>query len=127
MRNLNTKQIAEVKNIKAHTYMGFHANTKKVGLLPIADFKEIVLKKNKRAQYTYSLSKKTPLQVTRELIAISLESKNTNYFKIMIEGNSGIYYASAEYQHSDYNKSRLFEKNEETIKIMNLFNAIVNK
>jgi len=58
---------------------------------------------------------------------LSLECANTNYFKVLIEGNTGIYYASAAYGHSDYNKSRVFNKTPETLKLMQIFNLIVNK
>jgi len=36
----------------------------------------------------------------------------TNYAKILIEGNSNIYWAHPQYAHSDYNKSRAFENTE---------------
>jgi hypothetical protein len=127
MKNLTAKQIAEVKDIKTWTSTKFHGNTKKVGSLSVADFKSIVSKKISREYRRIDTSKKSNVQTVRSLINQSLQAKGTSYFKIMIEGNTGIYYASAVYGHSDYNKSRLFEKNAETLKLMKLFNSIVNK
>ena len=127
MKNLTTNQIAQVKEIKTWNSTKFHGNTKKVGSLLVADFKAIVAKKVSREVAKIDTSKKSNLQKVRELIKWSLETKGTSYFKVLIEGNTGIYYASAVYGHSDYNKSRLFEKNAETLKLMQLFNSIVNK
>lgn len=47
---------------------------------------------------------------------------HTNYHKIMIEGHTGIYLAHPEYLHRDYNKHRLFDKTEETLRLMKFFN-----
>ena len=66
-------------------------------------------------------------ELVSDLIEQSLNCKGTNYFKILIEGHTGIYYASAIYKHSDYNKTRIFDKNSETLKLMNWFNAEVTK
>lgn len=61
-------------------------------------------------------------QITDECIEWSKKTINTNYFKTMILGNTGIYYASPIYKHSDYNKTRLFDINEDNLKLMDFFN-----
>lgn len=127
MKNLTAKQIQQVKEIKTWTSTKFHGNTKKVGSLLVADLKAIVAKKSKRNHAKIDFSKKTNVQIVRELINQSKNSIGTSYFKILIEGNTGIYYASPSYGHSDYNKTRVFAKTPETLKLMNLFNSIINK
>lgn len=126
MKNLTAKQIAQVKTIKTWTSTKFHGNAKKAGSLLVADLKGIVAKKVSREVAKID-TKKSNVQKVRELIKWSLETKGTGYFKVLIEGNTGIYYASAAYGHSDYNKSRVFEKNAVTLRLMELFNAIVSK
>jgi hypothetical protein len=125
MTNLTAKQIEQVKQIKAWTSTRFHGNRKKVGGLPIADFRAIVAKKKTREYAKIDTSNKSNIQVVKSCINQSLKAKGSNYFKIMIEGNTNIYYAHPVYGHSDYNKSRLFPKNTQTLKLMQLFNAIV--
>lgn len=127
MKKLTVKQIQQVKSLNAWTRTNFHGNTKKIGELAINDLKAIVSKKIKRELSKIYTGKKSEIQIVRSLINQSLKSKGTNYFKIMIEGNTGIYLASPVYLHSDYNKCRLFDKNEKTLKLMQLFNNIVNK
>lgn len=127
MKNLSAKQIAQVKEIKTWTSTKFHGNTKKVGSLLVTDFKAIVAKKVSRELAKIDTSKKSNVQKVRELLQWSIQTKGTGYFKVFIEGNTGIYYASPVYGHSDYNKSRVFEKNAETLKLMQLFNSIINK
>lgn len=134
MKNLTAKQIEQVKKITTETNTSFHGNTKKVGCLSVEDIKEIVSKKAKRDRLhcrgIYSACTpvvKSQVQIVKNLINWSLKCKGTSYFKILIEGNTSIYYTSATYKHSDYNKSRIFNKNEKTLKLMRLFNAIVNK
>lgn len=140
MKNLSKKQIEQVKTLTPHTSTRFHGNQKKVGELLVSDLKEVVAKKwnrfagncvtkNGKIIYSYEFKqeKKSNIQKLRDLIKWSLECKGSNYFKILIEGNTGIYYAHPDYQHSDYNKSRIFDKNEETLKLMHLFNSIVKK
>lgn len=127
MKNLSAKQIAQVKEIKTWTSTKFHGNTKKVGSLPVEVIKAIVAKKVSREVAKIDTSKKSNVQKVRELIKWSLENKGTGYFKVLIEGNTGIYYASPSYGHSDYNKSRVFEKNAETLRLMQLFTSIINK
>jgi hypothetical protein len=128
MKTKTQKIIQEIKAIQAWDRIEFHGNRKKVGTIEVKEYIQIVLKKRQRSinksseQLYYS-----PAQRVRELIKWSLECTNTNYFKIMIEGHTGIYYAHPTYLHSDYNKTRLFDKNESTLKLMNLFNLIINK
>ena len=93
----------------------------------VADLKAIVAKKVSRELAKIDTSKKSNVQKVRELIQWSIQTKGTGYFKILIEGNTGIYYASPVYRHRDYNKSRVFEKNTETLKLMRIFNAVVSK
>lgn len=127
MRNLSPKQIEQVKLITCFTTTKYHGNVKKIGSLSLIDIKAIVAKKQRRSRDYYPYDKKLKLSLVRYLLNWSQETKGTNYFKIMIEGNNNIYYAHPEYGHRDYNKSRLFEKNDDNLKIMKLFNAIVLK
>ena len=128
MKNLSKKEIKEIKEIEIWTSTKFHGNRKKVGSLSISDLKDIVAKKNKRLRDKDSCNtKKTDIQKLRELISWSIKCKGTGYFKVLIEGHSNIYYASPDYEHSDYNKSRMFAKNDKNLKLMRIFNSIVNK
>jgi hypothetical protein len=140
MKQLTAEQIAQVKQITTWTSTRFHGNTKKVGHLLISDLKAIVSKKynrsignyvTKNGRIIYPINfksvQKSNVQKVKELIKWSLEAKGTSYFKLLIEGNTGIYYASPVYGHSDYNKTRLFNKTPETLRLMYLFNKIVNK
>lgn len=133
MKNLTAKQIAQVKAINAWDSTKFHGNRKKIGLLSVADFEDIVMKKYRRrlnqpVHYTVDYPKnESKIAKVKRLLKWSIECKGTSYFKTLIEGNTGIYYASPVYGHGDYNKSRVFDKNEKTLKLMQLFNKIVNK
>lgn len=127
MKNLSKKAIAQVREIKAWNSTRFHGNRKTIGELTIEQFKEIVAKKSAREYSKIDFAKKTPAQLVRELINRSQESIHTNYFKTMIEGSTGIYYAHPYYGHSDYNKSRLFDKTPETMKLMYLFNSYFSR
>lgn len=127
MKNLSKKAIAQVREIKAWNSTRFHGNRKFVGELTVEQFKEIVSKKSAREYSKIDFAKKTPAQLVRELINSSQDRINTNYFKTMIEGSTGIYYAHPYYGHSDYNKSRLFDKTPETMKLMDLFNSYFSR
>jgi len=127
MKNLTPKQIEQVKKIKSYTSINFHGNKKKQGDLCVDDIKNIVHKKTLRELSKNKSSKKTEIQKVRELLKLSLNSRNTNYFKVLIEGNCNIYYAHPNYGHNDYNKSIVFEKNPKNLKLMKLFNNIINK
>lgn len=130
MKNLTKKQIEQVKNIKAWNSTRFHGNRKFVGELTVEQFKEIIAKKSAR-EYSKIInstkSVKSNVQLVRELINRSQDNIDTNYFKTMIEGGTGIYYAHPAYAHSDYNKSRLFDKTPETMKLMELFNSYFSR
>ena len=126
MKNLNAKQIEQVKKLRTFTSTGhFHGNTKKVGALSLTDIKIIVQKKIDRELLKMPCDTKTNAQRLKWLIKWSKECINTPYFKTLIEGNTGIYYASPTYGHSDYNKSRIFDKTPETLNLMRIFNAII--
>jgi hypothetical protein len=127
MRNFTPAQIDEVKKLNVWTSTSFHGNRKKLGNLNVSDIKEIVVKKRNRQMLSLETKKKTNIEIVRGLLERSKQYKGTSYFKIMIEGNSGIYYASPVYLHNDYNKCRLFDKTPETLKLMRLFNSFVNK
>lgn len=114
-----------IKSIKPFDLVKFHGNRKKVGLLTIANYISIVNKKTTRYKKYNLFVKKTNVQLVRECLIENLGRKNTPYFKIMIEGNTGIYLCSPNYLHQDYNKIRLFEKTEGTLKLMNLYNKFV--
>lgn len=51
----------------------------------------------------------------------------SNYSKVLIEGNTNIYWASENYGHADYNKSIAMPLNEANAKIMNLVNSYLSK
>jgi hypothetical protein len=53
-------------------------------------------------------------------------SIKTNYAKVLIEGNSNIYWAHPIYGHRDYNKSRAFENNEANRILAGKINAYLN-
>ena len=131
MRTLTEKQIEQVKKITTADWYLFkgttkvHGNTKKIGQILVSDYKKIFEKKELRAYRKSDSHKESPLQITKRLLNWSLECRGTGYFKILIEGNTGIYYASPAYGHSDYNKSRVFAKTPETLKLLQLFNAVV--
>ena len=126
MKGLNNAQIEQVKELRPWSKSIFHGNRKTFGFLPVDTISNIISKKYNRERLKYQTFKKTDLQKVRDLISWSMECKGSSYFKIMIEGTTGIYYASSVYLHSDYNKSRLFDKSEKTLKLMRIFNAIVN-
>lgn len=126
MKNLTAKQIEQVKNLNPWGIsINFHGNRKKVGALPIELAKIIILKKRSRELIKTACNKKTNTQILKGLIKWSKECINTPYFKTLIEGNTGIYYASPTYGHSDYNKSRIFDKTPETLNLMRIFNALI--
>ena len=130
MKNLSVQQIAQVKRLHVWSNQKLHGNTKKVGFLLLEDYVKIVAKKINRERLKsvdIRSNKSTEYDLLRHLLKRSKDSKNTPYFKVLIEGNKNIYYASPIYGHSDYNKSVAFPKNEKTLKLMDLFNSIVNK
>ena len=126
MKNLNTKQIEQVKHLNPWTNTQFHGNRKYVGCLTVQQVQTIVQKKIDRETAKYCPPTNVYARI-RGLIKQSIEAKGTNYFKVLIEGCTGIYYASPVYGHSDYNKTRVFDATPVNIRIMNLFNKIVMK
>jgi len=131
MKNLTKQQIEQVKTITS-----FYASNKQHGnrkyhswftLLLKDDVKRIIEKKSIRKVLNYPARPKSELAILRELISRSESSINTNYFKVLIEGETGIYFAHPVHQHSDYNKSRVFEKNEKTLRLMDLFNSYFSR
>jgi hypothetical protein len=130
MKNLTVQQIAQVKRIRVWSNQKLHGNTKKVGYLLLEDYVKIIAKKiNREHLKSVNIRSKnnSEYDLLKYLLKRSKDAKNTSYFKILIEGNKNIYYASPIYRHSDYNKSIAFPKNEKTLKLMELFNSIVNK
>jgi len=127
MKKLTPKQIEQVKSLRPFSTTRFHGNKKVVGLLPIYLYIDVVTKKYERSILKQDNRKETPTQIVKRLYLQHNLYKGTPYAKILIEGNTGIYLASPSYGHSDYNKCRLFDKNEQTIKLMNLFNLLIKK
>lgn len=66
---------------------------------------------------------KEQIELTNQCIQWSKDTYGTKYHKVMIEGNTGIYYASEIYRHNDYNKTRLFDKNKATLQLMDIFHS----
>jgi hypothetical protein len=124
---LTKKQISQIRQITHLSRRTFHGNRKWVGDLPIDLYLKIVEKKWDRLKAKREHKETSIYETVRRLLNWSKECAGTPYFKILIEGNTGIYYASPYYGHSDYNKHRVFDKNEQTLKIMKLFNAIVSR
>lgn len=125
MKNLNAKQIEIVKSLQVWSNTNFHGNTKNFKGVPVEIVKTIVAKKLERNYLKNTSSKRTVYETFKQLLSVSKSSKGTSYFKTLIEGNKNIYYASPVYGHSDYNKSIAFRKNEETLKLMEIFNKLV--
>jgi hypothetical protein len=124
MKGLTQKQIEQVKQVTAWTSTKVHGNTKRIGVLPVTTVRLVAEKKISRQVLKMKRTKETPVQLTRRLIA-QYKGNNSSYAKVMIEGNTGIYLASPAYGHSDYNKSRLFDKNEKTLRLMEIFNNAI--
>ena len=57
------------------------------------------------------------------LLERSKNAVDTNYFKLMVKGNTGIYYAHPAYGHADYNKHRVCDITPYTLRLMKQFNA----
>lgn len=128
MKNLTTTQIKSVRALpKIYLTPRLHGNTKYVHGLPINIYLSIILKRTERSLRRSEIGKETDVQTFRRLLMHSMDCINTSYFKLMIEGNNNIYYASPEYGHSDYNKSRIWPNNERGRKLMNLFNSLIYK
>jgi hypothetical protein len=130
MKSLTPKQIKTIKSFHYQDSLKVHGNRKSFNGISVDDYKAIVLKKKQRYSLKNSYTpiwKESIFTQVRQIINMSLNAKGTSYFKVLIEGNTGIYYASSVYGHRDYNKSRIFDKNAQTLKLMHLFNSLVNK
>ena len=127
MKALTKSQIATIRGIQHWNSTGMlHGNTKNFRGLPVSLFRSIVEKKRTREMLKDSnFSKIRPLERIRIMLRQSIANKGTNYHKVLIMGNTGIYYASPVYLHSDYNKVRIMDINPKNIRIMQLFNKIV--
>jgi hypothetical protein len=127
MKALSHSQIATIKTIQHWNSTGLiHGNTKYYRGLPVSLFRDIVEKKRTREMLKDSnFSNLRPLERIRIMLRQSLSNKGTSYHKVLIMGNTGIYYASPVYGHSDYNKIRVMDANPRNIRIMELFNNIV--
>lgn len=122
---MNTQQLTTIKSLTPFTNIKFHGNRKTYKGLSVTTIREIVGKKLHRELSKLPTMNGTPTQVTRNCIEESKRTKGTPYFKVMIEGSTGIYYASSVYGHKDYNKTRLFDKNEKTLQLMTIFNKAI--
>lgn len=118
-----TKQIEQIKTIKFHSNTRFHGNKKRVGSLLIKDYLKIVEIKMKREMIKCN-EVFTNIELIKKLIKDAINDVELRGRKIMIEGYTGIYFASPDYLHKDYNKTRLFDKNETTLKLMNIYNSL---
>ncbi len=133
MKNATAKQIEQIKNIKpflAPRY--FHGNTKKVGYLTLAEYMDILTKKHCRERERVLNQWNGsdifgPAHVVARMVKHSTHREQSTHNKVMIEGNTGIYLASPVFLHKDYNKTRIFDKNEKTLRLMNIFNSLTNK
>lgn len=130
MKNLSKKEIAVVKSLGFWNSKKIHGNRKSFKGLNIDIYLNVVVKKTERQRRRFLNevleSKKDHFQIIKELIESSIRTISTPYFKTIIEGNTGYYYASSVYQHSDYNKTRLFDKTEKTEKLVNIFHKVIN-
>jgi len=70
--------------------------------------------------------KDTLISKFMRMYAWSVECKGTNYYKVFILGNTGIYYAHPIYGHADYNKTRVCNITPYTKRLMNYFNNLLN-
>jgi hypothetical protein len=126
MKNLTNNQIEVIKNIQPFTFAKFHGNKKTVNGIPVAAYINIVKKKGERElrKRTRPVSK---FDLIKELISECKRTAGTPYFKMLILGNTSIYFASPEFGHKDYNKSRVMDATPENIKLMNVVNSLISK
>lgn len=127
MKKLTKKQIEVIKTISHPKFeeRSFHGNTKTINGIPVNDWVQIIEKKIEREQRKNHFQKPSILQKFKMLVEISKKNKNTNYQKTLIEGKTSIYFASPIFGHEDYNKSIFCKKNEKTVKLIGLFNKMV--
>ena len=127
MTQITTAKIEQIKMIEQWNSTKFHGNRKMVGLLTVEEFTNIVSKKVQRSLTNYTGIFETESEKTMRRLKDSLSKIGSPYQKVLIEGNTNIYYASPIYGHSDYNKSIAFPKNKKTLRLLHLFNSIINK
>jgi hypothetical protein len=127
MKSLTQSQIATIRGIQSWNSTGLiHGNTKHYRGIPVSLFRDIVDKKKARELLKDSnYSNLRLMERIKIMLNQSLSNKGTNYHKVMIMGNTGIYLASPVYGHSDYNKVRVMDISPRNIRIMELFNKIV--
>jgi hypothetical protein len=127
MKNLTAKQVNQVRTITGFEHTNFHGNRKRVGVLTVEQFRAIHGVKRSRYIFQNKYTAPNPTQLTRNLIDQNRRAFGTPYFKLMIEGDTGIYLASPVYKHKDYNKTRLFDKTPYTLRLLELYNNYFNK
>lgn len=108
----------------ADIYVGIKLRNKILRIVRNRDIKpySYVIKINK----FYRLNESTISRIRREMNE-QIKWGYSSYSKILIEGNTNIYWASPVYLHSDYNKSRAMENTPENRKIMELVNKMLAK
>lgn len=128
MKTNNPTLIKEIRAIKSYHHIITDRRRKKYNGIPVDIYNDIIrLKRTREIQKIDHENNLLEAKEVCQLLSDNLKRIETNYLKIMIEGNTGIYLAHPVYNHSDYNKCRLFNKNEKTIKLMNLYNSIIFK
>lgn len=105
-----------------------HGNAKKVGELPVEYYKQLVASLHEKRHARNEAKAAKPLKgaaLVRELVRETRAAKGTPYMKVLIEGNTGIYYASPMHGHKDYNKTRVMDKTPYTLRLMEIFNKAI--
>ena len=87
----------------------------------------IVNRRDEKRNYFKHSGKETTIQRIRREMNEQIKWGYSSYSKILIEGNTNIYWASSVYLHSDYNKSRAMENTPKNRKIMELVNKMLAK
>lgn len=77
-------------------------------------------------QTHYGASLKQPIISAIRFAKWQKKEGETNYSKILIEGNTNIYWASPIYEHADYNKSVAFSNTSKNRNIAKLINKYLN-
>lgn len=84
-----------------------------------------VSNESKRPYYKPSFAQIAPICNLINKVREEKKSGKTSYSKMLIIGNSNIYWASPVYQHSDYNKSKAMVNNEKNREIAAKINKIL--
>ena len=77
--------------------------------------------------YSHITPKESTITRIKREMSEQIKWGYSSYSKILIEGNTNIYWASPVYLHSDYNKSRAMENTPKNRKIMELVNKMLAK